>query len=50
MNVLAGTSGFAFKEWKECKASTHMVITAGILVLTAAIILLTWGNYLGGVS
>jgi L-rhamnose-H+ transport protein len=51
MLVLASSLlGIAFKEWKECKASTHLMITAGILVLTAAIILLTWGNYLGGVS
>jgi L-rhamnose-H+ transport protein len=42
--------GIAFKEWKGCSAGTHATIATGVAVLAAAILLLTLGNYLGGVS
>jgi L-rhamnose-H+ transport protein len=51
MLVLASSLlGIAFKEWKGCAGSTHLTIATGIAVLAAAIVMLTWGNYLGGVS
>jgi L-rhamnose-H+ transport protein len=51
MLVLASNLlGLAFKEWKGCAGSTHLTIATGIVVLAMAIVMLTWGNYLGGVS
>jgi L-rhamnose-H+ transport protein len=51
MLVLASNLlGLAFKEWKGCAGSTHLTIATGIAVLAVAIVMLTWGNYLGGVS
>jgi L-rhamnose-H+ transport protein len=51
MLVLASSLlALAFKEWKGCEGSTHLMIATGIAVLALAIVMLTWGNYLGGVS
>ena len=38
-----------FKEWKGSGGGTRLTIFLGIVVLAAAIIMLTWGNHLGGV-
>jgi L-rhamnose-H+ transport protein len=37
-----------FKEWKGCGGGTRLTIALGIVVLAGAIIMLTWGNHLGG--
>ena len=37
----------AFKEWKNCRSRTHVAIGFGLVVLCAAVLLLTYGNYLG---
>jgi L-rhamnose-H+ transport protein len=51
MLVLASSLlGIVFKEWKGCAVRTHAMIAAGITILAAAIVMLTWGNYLGGVA
>jgi L-rhamnose-H+ transport protein len=44
-NLLA----IAFKEWKGSAGRTRLTIGVGIVVLAGAIIMLTWGNHLGGV-
>jgi L-rhamnose-H+ transport protein len=36
-----------FKEWKGCRGGTKTVISFGLVVLCAAVLLLTYGNYLG---
>jgi L-rhamnose-H+ transport protein len=36
-----------FKEWKGCRGATKTVIGFGLVVLCAAVLLLTYGNYLG---
>ena len=36
-----------FKEWKGCGGRTKTSIGFGLAVLCAAILLLTYGNYLG---
>jgi L-rhamnose-H+ transport protein len=36
-----------FKEWKGCRLRTQMSVGLGLSVLCAAILLLTYGNYLG---
>lgn len=39
-----------FKEWKRCSPRTHTAIGFGLVVLCAAVLLLTYGNYLGDTS
>jgi L-rhamnose-H+ transport protein len=39
-----------FKEWRGCRQRTHATVAFGLMVLCAAVILLTYGNYLGGLS
>lgn len=38
-----------FKEWRGSGGPARVAITFGIVVLAGAIIMLTWGNHLGGV-
>jgi L-rhamnose-H+ transport protein len=40
----------AFKEWKGCRGRTRLMVVAGIVVLCGAVVMLTHGNHLGGVS
>ena len=42
-NVIA----ILFREWKNCRRSTLATIIGALLVLVAAIVALTYGNYLG---
>jgi len=42
-NVLA----VLFKEWRGCRGRTHATAAMGLMVLCAAILLLTYGNYIG---
>jgi L-rhamnose-H+ transport protein len=37
-----------FREWKGCRTRTRLAIGLALAVLLAAILLLTYGNYLGG--
>ena len=39
-----------FKEWKGSGGRTRLTIAFGIVVLAGAIVMLTWGNHLGGVT
>ena len=45
-NILA----LAFREWKGCRMRTRTSISLAIVVLTAAVVMLTYGNYLGDKS
>ena len=36
-----------FREWKGCRGRTRTAIALGLLVLTLAILLITYGNWLG---
>jgi L-rhamnose-H+ transport protein len=36
-----------FREWKGCRPRTLVAITAALLVLVTAVLMLTYGNYLG---
>jgi len=42
-NVIA----ILFREWKGCRRSTQATIALALVVLVAAVLLLTYGNYLG---
>ncbi|MGC4102923.1 L-rhamnose/proton symporter RhaT [Ferruginibacter sp.] len=51
MLVLFSTiAGLAMKEWKNCSANTMRLLILALLVLITAVLLLTYGNYLGGVK
>jgi L-rhamnose-H+ transport protein len=41
--------GLAFREWKGCRARTLATVVAGLGLLTAAVILLAYGNHLGDI-
>lgn len=50
MLVLFSTvAGLLLKEWKGCSKLTMRVLILALLVLVVAVLLLTYGNYLGGV-
>jgi L-rhamnose-H+ transport protein len=46
--LFSNLAGMLFHEWKGCRGRTMAVIAVGLCVLCAAVILLTYGNYLGG--
>jgi len=42
--------GVVLREWRACRRLTHTTIAFAVLVLTAAVLLLTYGNYLGDLA
>jgi len=42
--------GVALREWRTCRRLTHTTIAGAVLILTAAVLLLTYGNYLGDLA
>ena len=46
--LLSSVTGLIMKEWKNCSPKTMRVLWTALIVLVAAILLLTYGNYLGG--
>jgi L-rhamnose-H+ transport protein len=48
MLVLFSTvAGLMMKEWKGCRSQTIGMLVTALLVLVAAVLILTYGNYLG---
>jgi len=45
--LISNLVAIVFKEWKGCRGRTKMAISLGLVVLCAAVLLLTYGNYLG---
>jgi len=45
--LLSSVTGLILKEWKNCSVKTKQILTAALFVLVVAILLLTYGNYLG---
>ncbi|HEU5396856.1 MAG TPA: L-rhamnose/proton symporter RhaT [Verrucomicrobiae bacterium] len=45
--LISNIVGIIFKEWRSCRGRTRMTIGFGLVVLCAAVIFLTYGNYLG---
>ncbi len=45
--LLSSLVGVAFREWRGCRPRTRAAITVALLVLVAAVLLLTYGNHLG---
>jgi len=51
MLVLFSTiAGLVMKEWKMCSTATMRFLILALLVLVAAVLMLTYGNYLGGTN
>jgi len=42
--------GVALREWRACRRLTHSTIALALLVLAGAVLLLTYGNYLGDLA
>ncbi len=40
--------GVLLREWRCCRRSTHRMVACALMVLVGAVLLLTYGNYLGG--
>jgi L-rhamnose-H+ transport protein len=45
--LLSAVAGLLMREWKNCSNSTMRVLWVALTVLIAAVLLLTYGNYLG---
>ena len=45
--LFSSVAGLVMKEWKQCSSKTLRLLIAALLVLVIAILLLTYGNYLG---
>jgi len=45
--LISNLVGILFREWKGCGSRTKTAISFGLLVLCAAVLMLTYGNYLG---
>jgi L-rhamnose-H+ transport protein len=45
--LISNLVGVALKEWKTCRSKTHGIIGLALAVLIAAVLLLTYGNYVG---
>jgi L-rhamnose-H+ transport protein len=48
--LLSNLTALIFREWKDCSLGTRLIMGAGIVVLCAAVLMLTYGNRLGEVS
>ncbi len=48
--LFSSFAGLVMKEWKNCSAVTRRLLILALMVLIAAVLLLTYGNYLGGVK
>jgi len=46
--LFSSVAGLAMKEWKNSSATTKRLLILALLVLVTAVLLLTYGNYLGG--
>jgi len=42
--------GLALREWRRCRRATGITIGVGLVVLTGAVLLLTYGNYIGDLN
>ncbi|HEX5654321.1 MAG TPA: L-rhamnose/proton symporter RhaT [Chitinophagaceae bacterium] len=48
--LLSSLAGLLMKEWKNCSRKTMLLLYAALGILVGAILLLTYGNYLGEVN
>jgi L-rhamnose-H+ transport protein len=48
--LLSNVVGVVFREWRSCRRVTHGTIAFALVVLTGAVLSLTYGNYLGDLA
>jgi len=48
--LFSNVVGVVLQEWRACRRLTHRTIAASLLVLVGAVLLLTYGNYLGDLA
>jgi len=48
--LFSNVVGMALREWRTCRRVTHTTISLALLVLVGAVLLLTYGNYLGDLA
>jgi L-rhamnose-H+ transport protein len=48
--LLSNVVGIALREWRTCRRLTHTTIGAALTILVGAVLLLTYGNYLGDLA
>ncbi len=46
--LFSAIAGLLLKEWKQCSNKTMRLLALALIVLIAAVLILTYGNYLGG--
>lgn len=46
LGVAYGIGGVAMREWSQCRPRTKVAILAALTVLIAAVLMLTYGNYI----
>src|SRR3990170_5154254 len=45
--LLSSVTGLIMKEWKNCSSKTRRLLVTALVVLVVAVLMLTYGNYLG---
>jgi L-rhamnose-H+ transport protein len=45
--LISNLVGVALREWRQCRRLTHQTIALAFVLLIAAVLLLTYGNYVG---
>lgn len=48
--LLSNLTALVFREWRDCARATRLIMVLGIVVLCAAVLMLTYGNRLGEAS
>jgi len=48
--LISNLVGLALKEWVACRPRTYWILRSAIIVLVAAVLLLTYGNYIGDIA
>ncbi len=48
--LFSNVVGIALREWRTCRRLTHGTIASALVVLVAAVLLLTYGNHLGDLA
>jgi L-rhamnose-H+ transport protein len=48
--LISNLVGVVLREWRQCRRLTHRMIAAALAVLIVAVLLLTYGNYVGDLA
>ena len=46
--LISALIGVVMKEWSAAKKVTILILITAVIVLIAAVLIITYGNYLGG--